>query len=963
MINFSEWSYSNVKKRSLLMLFLYFLGNGAYAALYESIGFAVFNIHIGPDYLPYVFIGFPFISFIVAYWQQTYFHSLNTGKFMQRYWTLIAIGHCIGAIILTMPQIPTWFFGLFLIMGFVTAESLILTGIFLTQSLYDLNELKKRIPLTLAGGALGAMLLGGILKVLNKIPVNVLFLIGFIFLGLSWWSGVVLIKQAGVKYQKNLGKSRPSVDSVWLYLKDRSFLRKVLITFSIITLSYMVVTYLFNVHATQVFNTVESMAAFVSLYVTIKYIMTLLVNVFVFTKLIEKIGSVKMIQLGILNGVISVLLMMLSHVSIYFSLVSRVYFWVMSYTLSMLALQLYYPLIKKRYREMAITLYNGVAGIVGYTLGGLIILVIEGFKMSVNWYQGLVGLWLLLLLIWWQNGKNGFLNVIQETLDAHETIELDQLLGVSNVENMFQLLKDKATQGSVIEKRFVLDCIAQFDVSQPYILLHELFVNGNFEIQMRVIEMVFKKRYYEFDIRSIETYMDSELKRVWIRNLFHNEPTMPKGKLKETVLPMNLNEENRDNALYYMYRYLSNKDVYQYENLINLLTQKDTAEAYLELHPIFIQYASKHRAYNLNKIQVYFEGKHLNSKQLSNFLDLCYVYKDPELESKGLSAIIKQYDIKLLQQSDEALSTLTKQLINKYEETRIEKLTKLYYERETSSSPSVLFDDILNHTEATFREYQKICMSTHPVMQLLKSEVDAFKETLMSVLLLTYFGWIDIDLQEGIQFYLQDPKKKMFVIEMLQNINSSNITLRLIRLLEDRDSMKNEPYLYNVLDIGDYKNRLKNMYRYLGGEIVSLKSKEEMDRLVMLKSIPMFKELRIEDLSAILEIITYDTFIEDEVIMEKGQSGQAFYIVLEGAVGIYLNLEEAPIATVEAGEMIGELGVINNDPRTATVKAQETVRVAVINGVEFIRLMKAHNSISFAVVQTLSRRLSNMLKG
>ncbi len=89
---------------------------------------------------------------------------------MQRYWTLIAIGHCIGVIILTMPQIPTWFFGLFLIMGFVTAESLILTGLFLTQSLYDLNELKKRIPLTLAGGALGAMLLSGILKGLKRNP-------------------------------------------------------------------------------------------------------------------------------------------------------------------------------------------------------------------------------------------------------------------------------------------------------------------------------------------------------------------------------------------------------------------------------------------------------------------------------------------------------------------------------------------------------------------------------------------------------------------------------------------------------------------------------------------------------------------------------------------------------------------------------------------------------------------------
>ncbi len=52
---------------------------------------------------------------------------------------------------------------------------------------------------------------------------------------------------------------------------------------------------------------------------------------------------------------------------------------------------------------------------------------------------------------------------------------------------------------------------------------------------------------------------------------------------------------------------------------------------------------------------------------------MCYVYKDPELESKGLSAITKQYDVKLLQQSDDALSTSIKQTISKVEETRIEK--------------------------------------------------------------------------------------------------------------------------------------------------------------------------------------------------------------------------------------------------------------------------------------------------
>lgn len=70
---------------------------------------------------------------------------------------------------------------------------------------------------------------------------------------------------------------------------------------------------------------------------------------------------------------------------------------------------------------------------------------------------------------------------------------------------------------------------------------------------------------------------------------------------------------------------------------------------------------------------------------------------------------------------------------------------------------------------------------------------------------------------------------------------------------------------------------------------------------------------------------------EREVVMHEGDPADKFYIVLEGMVSIQKSPEPGKprkeVAVVKAGEYLGEIGFLNNQPRTASCVAKTKVKV------------------------------------
>jgi CRP-like cAMP-binding protein len=98
------------------------------------------------------------------------------------------------------------------------------------------------------------------------------------------------------------------------------------------------------------------------------------------------------------------------------------------------------------------------------------------------------------------------------------------------------------------------------------------------------------------------------------------------------------------------------------------------------------------------------------------------------------------------------------------------------------------------------------------------------------------------------------------------------------------------------------------------------------------------------------------------MIVRKGETGEYFYVVLEGKAGVFIDIGKEMITTISAGGIIGELSILDKQERSAHVMALGDMLLLEFEGQAFISLVKANNTIAYSMAQTLSRRLRNTLR-
>lgn len=90
-------------------------------------------------------------------------------------------------------------------------------------------------------------------------------------------------------------------------------------------------------------------------------------------------------------------------------------------------------------------------------------------------------------------------------------------------------------------------------------------------------------------------------------------------------------------------------------------------------------------------------------------------------------------------------------------------------------------------------------------------------------------------------------------------------------------------------------------------------------------------------------------------IMREGEPGDCLFVLVEGEAIISLNRQ--PLGTIKAGEIIGEMALINSQKRSATVTAATNCRLAVINEASFASLLKHVPDFSLHLMRVLANRL------
>lgn len=94
----------------------------------------------------------------------------------------------------------------------------------------------------------------------------------------------------------------------------------------------------------------------------------------------------------------------------------------------------------------------------------------------------------------------------------------------------------------------------------------------------------------------------------------------------------------------------------------------------------------------------------------------------------------------------------------------------------------------------------------------------------------------------------------------------------------------------------------------------------------MMRKIEFFTPLTIGQLEKILPTIMLYAYDKGETVFSQGQKGDAFYIVYKGSAEIRLRqwlVLSKKIATMKAGDFLGEIALISDEPRTASVVCAE----------------------------------------
>jgi signal transduction histidine kinase len=128
-----------------------------------------------------------------------------------------------------------------------------------------------------------------------------------------------------------------------------------------------------------------------------------------------------------------------------------------------------------------------------------------------------------------------------------------------------------------------------------------------------------------------------------------------------------------------------------------------------------------------------------------------------------------------------------------------------------------------------------------------------------------------------------------------------------------------------------------------------------------LRGLPLFAGLADEDLDRLCHMAKTETLSAGEVLMEEGSLGDALYVILDGTVEITKRSHERDllIANRGPGEMLGEISLLEQTPRSATVRAAKDCRLLKINREDFQQLLTKSSTAAMAMLRTVTARLRN----
>jgi CRP/FNR family cyclic AMP-dependent transcriptional regulator len=122
-----------------------------------------------------------------------------------------------------------------------------------------------------------------------------------------------------------------------------------------------------------------------------------------------------------------------------------------------------------------------------------------------------------------------------------------------------------------------------------------------------------------------------------------------------------------------------------------------------------------------------------------------------------------------------------------------------------------------------------------------------------------------------------------------------------------------------------------------------------------LSRVPLFAGLGDKERRKLAERMNERTFGEGDTIMEQGHSGVGFFIIEEGDATV--SVDGQIVRTLGPGDWFGEIALIDEGPRTATIVAGTDLRCRGMTAWEFKPFVQEHPEVAWPLLETLAARL------
>ena len=134
----------------------------------------------------------------------------------------------------------------------------------------------------------------------------------------------------------------------------------------------------------------------------------------------------------------------------------------------------------------------------------------------------------------------------------------------------------------------------------------------------------------------------------------------------------------------------------------------------------------------------------------------------------------------------------------------------------------------------------------------------------------------------------------------------------------------------------------------------------KQDTVEQLRKINWFEELPDDMLAALAQKIRKCTLNKDEILFRKGDVGDSLFVILSGWVKVFTQDERGAIVSlnqVGTGEIIGEMALLDYEPRSASVVALEKTTALELKREDFMEILKGQPDLALSLIRNLSSRL------